>query len=118
MGRAKLEDLSPELQGNVNTIVPRINDLLEAFGEYRKVTSGYRPEFINAKIPNAAKKSNHTLCLACDLEDRDGRLDKFCLDNPHILEKIGLWQEAPASTPTWTHLQAVPPKSGKRVFNP
>ena len=56
------------------------------------------------------------LCKACDLEDVDGKLDKWCMDNLHILAEIGLWLEHPSATKTWCHIQTVPPKSGKRVY--
>lgn len=118
MGRDKAYPLSDELIGNVNTIVPRVNDLLERFGEKREVSSGYRPPAINKKTPNAAKKSNHMLCLACDLEDPDGKLDEWCLANLDVLEEIGLWLESPKYTPNWVHVQCVPPRSKKRVFIP
>ena len=42
MGRATLETLTDEQKANVNTLIPKINDLLERFGEKRTVSSGLR----------------------------------------------------------------------------
>lgn len=110
--------LTFELLENAIDTVEKVNKLLDAFGSQRNVTSGYRPASVNAAIPNAAKKSNHMLCKACDLEDVDGKLDKWCMDNLHVLTEIGLWLEHPSATKTWCHIQTVPPNSGKRVFYP
>ena len=118
MGRAKQEELSDELKANMNTLMPRVNDLLEKFGQYRKVNSGYRRQADNDATANAAKKSKHLLCAAVDLEDADGKLKAFCMANLPVLKELELWMEAGASTPTWCHVQIFAPKSGNRVFLP
>jgi hypothetical protein len=112
------DELTDELRRNAGVTVDRINGLLNIFGENRNLTSGWRPAVVNAKTPGAAKFSKHTTCEAGDVEDHDGTFDEWCFDNPKMLEQIGLWQEHPASTKGWTHLQIVSPKSGKRVFYP
>lgn len=117
MGRAELKNLPPELISNANTTVTRTNELLEKFGEYRKVSSGYRTAAANTAA-GGAKKSNHMICAAVDLEDKDGRLDAWCLNNLSVLEEIGLWLEHPDNTVNWCHLQIYPPKSGNRIFKP
>lgn len=116
MGRKS--GLTFELMENAIETVEKVNTLLAAFGSTRKVTSGYRPPEINAKIVGAAKKSNHMLCKACDLADVDGKLDQWCMDNQDKLAEIGLWLEHPSKTKNWCHLQTVPPRSGNRVFMP
>jgi hypothetical protein len=120
MGRdaAHADELTDEMRWNAASTVDRVNQLLEAFGESRKVNSGWRPQAINAKVPNAKPKSKHLTCQACDLNDDDGSLDAWCMANLQILERIGLWLEHPDSTPRWTHWQIVPPGSGNRVFRP
>lgn len=120
MGREEKygSELTDELRWNASSTVDRVNQLLEAFGESRTVNSGWRPAEINAATPNAAKKSKHTTCQACDLSDPNGSLDAWCLAHPEALERIGLWQEDPGSTPGWAHVQIIPPNSGKRVFKP
>ena len=120
MGRDKQypDDLTTELRINAQETVIRVNTLLGYFGEHRDITSGWRPPSVNAGTPGAAPKSKHMTCQACDLTDPEGDLDDYCLNNPDILAKIGLWLEHPAVTKSWTHVQIVPPKSGKRVFYP
>jgi hypothetical protein len=135
MGRATLATLSSYMVGNTNTIVPRVNQLLDRFGQYRKVTSGLRAMADHQRIyaeKNAQRKaqglppipvpmsSKHLSCEACDLEDADGKFKTWLKtdDGLKAMEEIGLWQEDPSATPTWVHVQVVPPKSGKRVFMP
>jgi hypothetical protein len=111
-------ELTAEIEGNALTTVQRANALLLQFGRSRAVHSGWRPAAVNAATPNAAPKSKHMKGQAVDLDDPEGDLDEWCLAHPEILEKIGLWQEHPASTKGWCHVQIVPPLSGKRVFYP
>ncbi len=111
------EGLTPDLLSNAADTVDKVNKLLGYFGFTREVTSGYRPATINAAV-GGAKKSNHMLCKACDLEDKDGKLDAWCMDNLDKLTIIGLWLEHPDATKGWCHLQTVGPKSGNRVFRP
>jgi len=118
MGRAKLDELTPEQVANMNTIIPRANDLLQAFGEYRKVNSGYRSPADQQRINPSAPKSKHLLCAAIDLSDPDGKLSAFVMANLPLVSRIGLWIENPQKTRGWVHIQCLPPKSGSRVFNP
>lgn len=117
MGRAKLMELPSELIGNANTIVTRVNTLLKAYGKPVVVSSGFRTVDIN-KAAGGAPSSKHLICQAVDLKDTDGSLKAWCLSNLKELEKAGLWMEHQDATPTWCHLQSVPPKSGNRVFKP
>ncbi len=116
MGRAKLLDLPDELAKNAAITVTRTNTLLEAFGQYRTVTSGYRRPEDNAKVPNPKPKSKHLTCEAIDLFDKDGKLYDFCISHPEVLERIGLWAETRQGP--WLHCQIRAPKSGKRFFLP
>lgn len=118
VGRDKAYPLTEELLTNARETVAKANDLLLLFGEDRAVTSGYRPPAVNAKTPGAAKRSKHMTCQAIDLEDADGDLDEWCMNNQQRLVELGLWQEHPAATKGWCHLQIVPPKSGNRVYYP
>ena len=118
MGRDKEYTLTPALEANAEETVDKINSLLDAFGEQRKVRSGWRPPEVNQATPNAAPKSKHMTCEACDLDDPEGDLDEWALEHPEILQQIGLWQEHPSATKSWAHFQIVPPKSGNRVFYP
>lgn len=119
MGREGLipKGQEEEIFGNARITVARASELLSAFGEDRKVTSGYRPASIN-KAQGGAPNSLHMYALAVDLSDPDRRLGAWCLANPKRLEEIGLWVESLTSTPGWVHVQCRPPKSGKRFFIP
>ena len=112
------DDLTSEIEGNAVELIDRVNFLLKSFGEQRKVNSGWRPPEVNAKTQGAALKSKHMMGLAVDLSDPDGDLDEWCLENESELVRLQLWQEHPAATKGWCHLQSVPPRSGKRVFYP
>lgn len=116
MGRDTKWPLTDAMKVSAPIVVTRANLLLAHFGQYRKVTSGYRPPAINNATPGAAAHSNHEVCEAVDLEDKDGQLDRFCMANQDLLASIGLWLESPTDTPRWTHVQIVPPASGHRVF--
>ena len=111
-------ELTDELMANASELVGKVNALLERFGQERKVRSGWRPAAVNAATPNSAPRSKHMTCEAIDLDDPEGDLDDWALENPDALQEIGLWQEHPSATKSWAHFQCVPPKSGKRVFYP
>lgn len=111
-------ELTDALRVNAVETVRRANMLLEAFGQQRRVNSGWRPALINAQTPGAALFSRHMTCEAIDIADPTGDLDSWLFTDKGRLEELNLWMEHPSSTPTWTHVQIVPPKSGNRVFYP
>jgi len=43
---------------------------------------------------------------------------RWCLKHLDVLETLGLWMEDPQWTPTWLHVQTIPPRSGHRVYIP
>jgi len=120
MGRDRRfpDELTDEKRSNAEEMVDKANELLTRFGETRKVNSGWRPASINNATVGAAPKSKHMTCEAIDLEDKDGSLDAWCLENLDVLQEIGLWLEHPDSTDGWCHVQLIPPRSGNRVFKP
>lgn len=117
-------ELTDSIRENAAQIVARANLLVTAYREDtgdsdpHYVTSGWRPPQVNAGISNAAPRSKHMTGQAIDLADPEGELDDWCMDNLDVLEQLGLYLEHPSATKSWTHLQCVPPKSGKRVFWP
>lgn len=111
-------ELTDILRANAQVTVDKANQLLEAFGEERGLRSGWRPQAVNDATPNAAHHSRHITCEAIDLEDEDRRLQEWCMLNLPTLANIGLWMEHAIATPTWTHVQIVPPGTGMRVFFP
>lgn len=117
MGREKEFPLTQEMETNLEKLLSALNKFRSHYGAPMLVSSGYRPEKFNTAA-GGAKASNHMKCLACDFKDPSGVLAQYCLANLDILKECGLYLESPAHTKGWVHLQAVPPKSGNRVFIP
>jgi uncharacterized protein YcbK (DUF882 family) len=117
MGRIKESELDAELLTNAKLLLKKVNLIREAYGKPMYVSSGYRSPEVN-KAAGGAKKSNHMLCLAVDIADASGVFKKWLVANTTLLEQVGIWCEHPDATPTWAHLQIVPPRSGNRFFKP
>lgn len=117
-GRHKLAPLTRELEANLSKLWTAVNIVRSEYNKPMRVSSGYRPVFINARTPGAATNSAHITCQAVDFWDPDHELVRFLQARPELLERAGLWMEDPNSTPTWCHLQIRPVrgKSGSRVF--
>ena len=114
------EELTDEINRNAQATVERANELLTRAGrnDINTVNSGWRPKAVNDTTSNAGASSRHITAEAVDLPDADRALADWAVDNLDILKDIGLWMEDPRWTPTWLHLQIVPPKSGKLVYIP
>jgi hypothetical protein len=119
MGRDKKYpgDMTQQIRDNVNILLPRVNLLMDIAGKVGKVNSGWRPATVNKQV-GGSLKSNHITGRAIDLNDDDGSIDEWCMNNLKELEKVGLWLEHPSKTPRWCHLQSISPRSGNRVFLP
>lgn len=100
---------------NLMELRDRLNQL--GFRPPRIFACTYRSPDHNARV-GGAKKSNHLTGCAGDIDDRDGALKDYLRTNPELLEECDLYAEDFDSTPTWVHLQSVPPKSGRRIFKP
>lgn len=132
MGRdsAYAGEVTAGLRTNAAKTVDRVNLLLERAAaegiepaidakSASQVASGWRPRAVNEATSNAAKSSTHIVGLAVDLRDTPDRdLARWCCRNLGELEELGLYMEDPQWTPTWVHLQIVPPHSGRRVYVP
>ena len=112
-------ELTGEIEENAKELIGRVNNLLASLlmGE-REVRSGWRPQGVNDATKNAASASKHITGQAVDLADNDRSLAKAIMLDPEALETFGLWMEDTRWTPTWVHLQSVPPRSGKRIYIP
>ena len=110
-------ELTEDIKTNAAIICEKANQLMAAFGEDRELRSGWRPSAVNNHA-GGAPHSKHMTGHAVDIDDSDGALDEFCRNNVQILEGIGLWLEDDVATPTWCHIQCVPPRSGHRFFIP
>ena len=113
-------NVAPELIANAERLLSVVNEFLAELGvENCRVSSGYRPAAVNAKIPNAAKKSLHMTCLAIDIQDLNGELDKLVQAGPELLIKYSLWLEHPDNTVGWCHLDlGIRLDRPVRVFRP
>lgn len=119
---------SEEVRTNAAITAAALTRLETSFGRLLILSSGYRPQHVNAQTDGAALNSLHMTALAGDAEDHDRELAIFCLSDLALLEHFGLYLEDPRYSRRrhpdtkkwmfWVHLQIVPPKSGKRVFIP
>jgi len=122
--------ISDEHEANVEQLLINVNKLMLIYGHDFTVTSGYRtlPEHLaiykakgitdQSKIP---MKSLHLSGQAVDVVPHGLRvsdLQSYIKDHIRVCEEIGLWFEDFKYTPTWVHIQIVPPKSGNRFFVP
>lgn len=116
MGRDTEFPLTDELESNLARLLDSLNQFRDIYGIPMIVTSGYRPGHYNTDA-GGAKGSAHLVCMACDFADADGAMKSWIKENPDVLVTCGLWQEAPASTPTWVHLD-IRDRGSRHVFLP
>jgi uncharacterized protein YcbK (DUF882 family) len=120
MNRDKMypKEYTQEISDNLDKLLPILNKIQEKYGKKFKINSGWRPAEVNAGTPGAAAHSQHMLGLAADIGDADGALMNWTLANLDFIKELGVHMEDWRWTPTWTHYQCVPPKSGNRIFIP
>lgn len=111
-----ISDIPIAAQQNLEELQKRINVIREAWGKPMIVTSGFRTEADQRRINPKAMKSNHLTGRAVDIADADGLLYEWAVKNTALLEGVGLWCEVRQGP--WLHFQSVPPKSGRRFFQP
>lgn len=123
----KNHDCPPEYEDNLLELLIRINKVRDAYGRPMIVTSGFRSMEDHLRIykqkgitdkSKIPMKSKHLFCQAVDISDADGKLKKWINENVKLMEEIGLWFEDFSKTPTWVHVQIIPPSSNKRFFMP
>lgn len=107
-----------EQQANLDKLLQALNTIRNTYAVPMIVTSGLRSEEDQARINPSAPKSKHLLGQAADISDKDGKFWTWCMNNMSLMEQLGVYFEDKKSTPTWVHIQIVPPKSGKRIFLP
>jgi hypothetical protein len=120
MGRDKLypNEYTQEVKDNLLKLLEPMQKIRAAYNKPMRITSGWRPAAVNANVTGSAKKSNHMKGLACDVQDRDGSLWKWCMENLQALKDLGIYLEDKRWTPTWVHFQIVAPGSKNRIFKP
>jgi uncharacterized protein YcbK (DUF882 family) len=117
----KMSDLGAQPTQDVidaaTVLLKKVNDLINdlRFPETHKhvVSSGWRTLNYNKKI-GGATYSNHVTGHAIDIASV--KVGEQVSEN--LLIKHGLFMENPVITGTWTHLQDVTTKSGRRIFMP
>ena len=126
LGNYKESEIDPEHLANMKELLVRINKVRDAYGKAMSPTNCYRSLQHHlriykdlgitdkAKIPMA---SRHLTGQAIDISDPKGELMAWCKANVDKLEEFGLWCEEPDKYKR-VHFQIVPPKSGRRFFNP
>jgi hypothetical protein len=65
-----------------------------------------------------ATNSTHRTAQGIDRYDPSRKFAGWCLAHESLLKDYGLSMEDPRWTPSWTHLQSVPPHSGNTVYIP
>jgi hypothetical protein len=120
-------DITQEVIDNCDTLLARVNALLEEamnhniFLDTNRVTQnlisgdtngGFRPQ----SCPIGAPSSSHKTGAGIDIHDADGSLDDWLTDE--LLTRFRLYREDPGSTRGWVHLSTRAPRSGKRTFFP
>ena len=116
----RASESNSDIEASATVLLEKVNAVLEDCGlKDVKVSSGFRPESVNAKITNAAKKSAHMSGKAIDLVDVDGKIKALVQSKPELLRKLGLFMEHPDATPTWCHLDyVVRADRPNRIFKP
>ena len=113
------QELTGEIEANAADLLPKVNNLLAALGwPDPEVRSGWRPKEVNDATSNSAANSKHLTGQAVDLADDNRELATAIMRETDVLAQCGLYMEDCRWTPTWVHLQSVPPHSGKRIFIP
>ena len=80
--------------------------------------------FRTPRSTTGAPNSSHREATGVDKSDQENKRDKWLDKYEHgnggnyMLEKHGLYREAPNATPSWTHLTTRAPGSGRRTFSP
>ena len=119
LGRVNALLIELELAGVPLEVNPRTQSMVSGHG-----LGGFRPQGTSI----GAARSKHKEGRAVDLYDPHREIAKWCvvhartacsaLDKPDRLGAAGLSMEDPRWTPSWCHLQSVPPASGRAVFVP
>jgi hypothetical protein len=108
---------TPEIDVNIANTISKIEMFLQSYTGEVIISSGLRDPGSN-RAAGGAIKSTHLTGEAIDIVDRDGKVWQYVLENLHFAQQIGLWFEDKRWTPTWVHIQTVPPKSLKRIYIP
>lgn len=123
------KDVTTTIIGNANDLLRKVNEiyaLARADGCELPINpstgtvisgsrnGGFRPRDTTVGSANSTHKDGQGI----DTYDPNREFASWCMDHFTELAQRGLHMEDPRWTPTWVHLQSVPPRSGKTVYIP
>lgn len=126
LGKYKESDIPDAHLDNLRILHGKLNIIRSDYGKPMSPTSIYRTMEDHLRIyremgitdkSKIPMKSRHLSGEAIDISDSDGKLMEWCKANVAILEAEGLWCEEKDDKKR-VHFQIVPPRSGRRFFNP
>lgn len=110
--------LTDEIKKNLEDLLYKLNQIRIVFNKPMIITSGLRSLEDQKRINPKALKSRHISGQAADIADPTGEVWTFLMQHMELLEANDLYLEDKNSTPTWVHIQTVPPASKRRIFKP
>lgn len=121
----RVEDLNPkryvttEIQTqNLENLAKLLTLLEEQYGLEFMINSGLRTKKDQERINPRVRHSAHLSGEAADINDPDGAIWSWLMDNMDLLIRYGLYLEARSYTSRWVHIQTRVPQSGNRIFIP
>lgn len=114
--------LTREQSVNIVKLADTYLAICTLFKQPPRITSGYRSldeqvDLYRRMGKKAPMGSAHCKAAAMDLADEFGLIYET-LSQPENLLKHGIYLEHKSATPTWCHVQIIPPVSGRRIFYP
>lgn len=110
--------LSLEQECNFSHLYMAVNVLRYECGIPFVITSGFRSKEDQIRINPKAMNSAHMQAAACDIQDKDKSIWNWLMMHLDDVVDVGVYLESKTYTPTWVHMQVIPPKSGNRIFLP
>jgi hypothetical protein len=122
-------EVTPEMEANADGLLGKVNGVLDAAAS-DGITLHVNPHtgcnvagdgnggFRLQATTVGADHSKHKVAHAVDVYDPHRELASWVWTNQAVLEAAGLHIERPEWTPTWVHMQDVPPASGVFAFIP
>lgn len=110
-------DYTQQISDNLDAFLIPMNQIRDAYNIPMIVNSGWRPPAVNAAC-GGAPNSKHMEGLACDIQDLDGALWAWVIQNLPLMKRLNIFMEDRRWTPTWVHFQLGGPASGHRIFVP
>lgn len=111
-------EYTEEISQNLDNLLISLNKIRDAWGNPMVVNSGWRPLEINNTIKGAAVHSKHMIGLAADINDPDGSLWRWVINNLQLMKDLNIFMEDKRWTDGWVHFQLGEPVSGHRIFIP